>query len=241
MLEIVDPMVQWVLVSLDIEHIVSESLALDTDLEDWESVGVEMHPSGVLREYVEVSSTPESVLLTPVSDGVSLVELEVVVESLEVKVDLGSVAVLRVDGEVGGEDASPLGAGDVMVQKVDVVAQGGEVWFVVSEGLDVALEFSERFVVSVIKWGGIEVDDSCDSGVVVAGGGECEFSSESVSSEGSGGDLVFPHESDDVIGHFFHIEAVGSIRGTKVSGVEKPDISLVENLIFWICEEINPT
>lgn len=211
MLEIVDPVIQWVFISLDIEYVVSESFALDADLEDWKGVGVEVHPSGEFWENVQVSSSPETVLFGPVSNRISLVELKVVVKLFEVEVDLGSAGVLRVDGQVGSQDASPLWAGDVLVQKLDVVTEGGKMGLEISEIFDIALEFSEGLVVSVIEWGGINIDDSRHSGVVVASGCQGQLSSKSVSSQGGGRNFIFPHESHNVVSHFFHIKAIRSI------------------------------
>lgn len=175
-------MVQWVFISLNVEYVMSESLTLDADLEDGESVGVEVYPSGEFWEDVQISSTPETVLFTPVSDRISLVELEVMVESLKIEINLSSVGVLWVNGKVGGQNTSPLRASNILVQEVNVILERGCVGFEISQSLNISLEFSERLVVSMIEWGSIKIDDSSNSRVIIASSSQSQLSSESVSS-----------------------------------------------------------
>ncbi len=71
-----------------------------------------------------------------------------------------------------------------------------------------------------------------DSIGMITASGECQFGPCSVSAEGGCGNLIFVHESDDIVGHLFHVERLVLIGGTEVTLVQNVHVTVVQNLIL---------
>ena len=65
--------------------------------------------------------------------------------------------------------------------------------------LNVLGKFLISLVVSVINGASIKVNDTSEAVVVINGGGSSDFSTESVTTDGSQSDLVLIHEAHDII------------------------------------------
>jgi hypothetical protein len=77
---------QWVFITLDGEDIMSESLDSSTDLVHRESVCSEVNPAGVLWEDEVHSTSEHTVLHSPITQRISLVEGEIVIKIAQLKV-----------------------------------------------------------------------------------------------------------------------------------------------------------
>ena len=77
---------QWVFITLDGEDIMSESLDSSTDLVHRESVCSEVNPAGVLWEDEVHSTSEHTVLHSPITQRISLVEGEIVIKITQFKV-----------------------------------------------------------------------------------------------------------------------------------------------------------
>ena len=60
------------------------------------------------------------------------------------------------------------------------------------------MEFLISFIISVIEWSSLKVDDSSDSFHIVDGSGKGNLSTETMSSKSSHCKLLLVHESNDI-------------------------------------------
>lgn len=196
---VINPVVQWILVSLYGENVSAESVAVNSDLHHGQGVGGQMDPSGVFGEDESDSASVKTVSLSPVCDGVGFVEPDVVQKGR--KVEVPSERLLADSSEVLVEESSPLGVRDDSSQDVfDLSSGSAKVDF--AQFLYVSGEFLVGFVISVVHGGSVESNNTSGSLGMVAADSQGELTTESVTSKGGGADLLVVHESDDVACHF---------------------------------------
>ena len=152
-----------------------------------------MNPTRVSCEDGKGLARPETVGLAP--DGDIRVELSHVLgKSLQVDFPVRSAANIK----VLLEDAGPLVAADVSIDMTHGLGtfKGGKVHLVGK--VDVGLQLLVSLVVLVVEGTSFILNDTSESVKIGRGSGSSDFSAETVTSNGSHGDLVLVHPSDDI-------------------------------------------
>ena len=165
------------------------------DLIHGESVGGQMHESRVLRECEKRPSWIETDVGRPTAEVGRVCLRKVVVDCIEVEIP--SIPSICLHQRIL-EDRSPLGAEDVVLQ---LCADSIESSFGV-EGLqevEIFPQLSKGLVVVLVHGSGVDPKIASDLIEVIAGSGKCNLTSDSVSSQSCHRDLMFVHESSDIV------------------------------------------
>jgi hypothetical protein len=154
------------------------TLKTGDDIIELKGVGGEMDPSGVSGENGEGLAWPKTVVLVP-AGNVWLAHGHVAsqVRNVELPSD-----VISLDFEVLLKDASPLGAGNLLVEVAGSALHVDAVDSQAVGSLNVRVKFLVSFIEPVVKGSAVEIDNSGTSVQVVDGGGEGDLCTESVSS-----------------------------------------------------------
>lgn len=196
-------------------------------------VRCQVNPSGVSSKDGKSLTRPETVPTGP-GGNIGVVLLRVLVKALDVQFP-GGVGSLGVD--VLFEDRSPFGTGDTGVNSFvsTSIVEGRQVQ--IGSEIDVSSEFLVGLVVLLIKGTSLEVDDTGEPVHVIDGSSGGDLGSETVTSDGSHGNLVLVHESNDIVGDLIHVVGVVMVRASLVTVVEQPHVSHFSDFVVLSIEE----
>jgi hypothetical protein len=159
--------IQWVFITLDGEDIVSESLDSSTDLVHRESVCSKVNPAGVLWEDEVHSTSEHTVLHSPITQRISLVEGEIVIKIAQLKVKCVLVG-LCVLADVVHEVSTPFRVLDVFLKEfLDVFIRPG-LEVNLSQCVDISLNFLECLVISLVSRCRVNCENTGNSFSVIA-------------------------------------------------------------------------
>lgn len=114
-----------------------------------------------------------------------------------IEVEIPSIASICLNKRIL-EDRSPLGAENVVLQ---FCADSVEPSFGVEllQEVEIFPQFSKGLVVVLVHWSGVDAEITGDFIKVIAGSGKCNLSSDSMSSQSCHRNLVFVHESSNIV------------------------------------------
>lgn len=110
----------------------------------------------------------------------------------------------------------------------------------ISELSEVVSELDEGFMVSVVDWATIDADNTSNSFREIATNSSGQLGTKTVTCQGSSGDFMLVHEAEDVFSHVSQVERGMLIGVSEISGVDEPDISVIQNKVIRVGEEGSP-
>ena len=153
-----------------------------------------MNPSGMSSEDSKSLTWPQTVVLMP-RGSMRLVKSHISCKILNIELEIDTITFFL---EVLNEDIGPLLASDVVSQVSDSFAVFPSKIDTVGR-IHMIMQFLVGFVVLVVEWPSLQVDDSSAPIQVVDGGSQGYLGSESVTSEGSHSQLLLVHEPHHII------------------------------------------
>jgi len=200
-----------------------------------QGVSAEMDPARVGSENSEGLSGPETIRLAPVSN-IGNVLAHVLVEGVHVD-SPGESASLSVD--VLLKDRGPFLASNSLVNSLvnlSLVHLGN---FDSFSMLDVRVELLVSLVILVIKRSSFELNNTSEAFKIGISSSGSNFSTETVTSNSSSGDLVGVHETDDILSHFLHVVRIVVIRESLVAVIKAPDVADLSDFVIAAIKELS--